>query len=258
MSSSGTPRRNATAGPSPVKLSALLRDLVHAPEAAGGEEHRLRVEDVEVAAGEAHRDHAAADAVAHEQVEQEVLVEERHAVLDALLVERLEDAVPGVVGGVAGALDGGLAEVARVPAEPPLRDPAVGRAVERQAPVLEPVNRLDRVARQDLGRVLVGEVVAALDRVEHVPEPVVRLLVPERGADAALRRAGVRADRDELADDGGADVRGELQRRHQPRAAGPDHDHVRLVRLLVVERGHPPSSLGRRNVRIVNRPSPGK
>jgi hypothetical protein len=42
--------------------------------------------------------------------------------------------------------DGRLAEVARVAAEAALVDPAVGRAVERQAHVLERDDRLDRLA----------------------------------------------------------------------------------------------------------------
>ena len=65
------------------------------------------------------------------------------------------------------------------------------------------MTRLDRLARQDLGRVLVDQVVAALDRVEHVPLPVVLLEVAEGGTHAALRRAGVGAGRVELGEDRG-------------------------------------------------------
>ena len=184
------------------------------------------MKNVEVPALEAHRHHAAADAVSHEQVEQEVLVEERDAVLDALLVERLEDAVAGVVGGVTGALDGGLAEVAGVPAEPALGDPAVGRAVERQAPVLEAVDRLDRIAGEDLGGVLVGEVVAALDRVEHVPFPMVLFHIAERGANPALRRPRVRARGVKLAQHRHIALTGHLQRGHQAGATRSYHDRV--------------------------------
>ena len=55
-----------------------------------------------------------------------VLVEEADAVLDALLVERLEDHVAGAVGREAGPPDRALAEVAGVAAEAPLVDPPVG------------------------------------------------------------------------------------------------------------------------------------
>ena len=143
-----------------------------------------------------------------------VLVVELDAVLDALLVERLQDHVAGPVGGEAGPLDRPLAEVAGVAAEPALVDLAVGRPVERQAHVLELDHGLDRLAGQDLGGVLVDEVVAALDRVEHVPLPVVLLLVAQGGTDAALGGAGVGAGRVELGQDGRVDAGlGELERR---------------------------------------------
>ena len=110
----------------------------------------------------------------------------------------------GAVGGVAGPADGRLAVVAGVAAEAALVDLALGRAVERQAHVLEVDDRVDGLLRQDLGRVLVDQVVAALDGVEGVPLPVVLLDVGERGGHAALRRAGVGAGGVELRDYRGA------------------------------------------------------
>ena len=118
-------------------------------------------------------------------------VVEVDVVLDALLVERLQDHVPGAVGGVTGPAHGRLAELARMPTEGPLRDLSIRRAAEGQAPVLELVDGLHRLAAQDLHGVLVGEIVAALHRVKHVPFPVVLFHVAERGADASLGRAGV-------------------------------------------------------------------
>ena len=83
-----------------------------------------------------------------------------------------------------------------VAAEPALGDPAVGRAVERQAHVLEVVDALDGLAAEDLGGRLVDEEVAALDRVVGVVLPRVVLEVRERRGDPALGGAGVRAGRD--------------------------------------------------------------
>ena len=177
-------------------------DPEHPPEAAGGHQNRLGAEAVELAVGDAVGHHAGGSATLvwlaalEEQVNDLVLVEELDAVLDALLVERLQDHVAGPVGREAGAADGRLAEVAGVAAEPALVDLAVGRAVERQAHVLELDHRLDGLVGQHLGRVLVDEVVAALDGVEHVPLPAVLLEVAERRADAALGGAGVGAGRD--------------------------------------------------------------
>jgi hypothetical protein len=114
-------------------------------------------------------------------------------VLDALLEEGLEDGVPGPIGREAAAPHRPLAVVVGVAAEAPLVDQALGRAVERHPEMLEVDDRLDRVVAHDAGRVLVDQVVAALDGVIPVPLPVVLLRVPERGTHPALRGAGVRA-----------------------------------------------------------------
>ena len=116
-----------------------------------------------------------------------------------------------------------------MPAEPALVDPAVRRAVERQPHVLELEHRVDRLAGEDFGGVLVDEVVAALDGVEHVPLPVVFFDVAEGGADAALGGAGVGARRVELADDGDVGLAGHLDGGHQAGAAGADDDRVEAV-----------------------------
>ncbi len=139
-----------------------------------------------------------------DEVEHVELVEEVDAELDAVLEQRLQDHVSRAVGGVARAAHGGLAVVGRVAAEAALVDLALGRAVERQAHVLEVDDGVDRLLREDLGGVLVDEVVTALDGVERVPLPRVLFDVRERRGHAALRRAGVRPGGVELRDDRGA------------------------------------------------------
>jgi hypothetical protein len=64
---------------------------------------RLGVEGVQLAGGHLVGHHAAARRRLEEQVQHLELVEEVDAVLDALLVERLQDHVAGAVGRVAGA-----------------------------------------------------------------------------------------------------------------------------------------------------------
>ena len=165
-----------------------------------------------------------------QEVQHVVLVVELHVVLDAVLVQRLQDHVPGAVRGVAGTAHGGLAVVAGVPAEAALVDPALGGAVERQAHLLQVDDRVDGLLAHDLGGVLVDQVVAALDRVEGVPLPVVLLDVGQCGAHAALGGAGVRAGRVELGQHRGADPGPGLERRAHPGAAGADdHDVVGVV-----------------------------
>lgn len=121
-----------------VRVGGRLEDLA---EAAGGEDDRLRVEDVQLAGRQLIGDDARGlvDAVdlVHDHVEHVELVEEVDAELHAVLEQRLQDHVAGAVGRVAGAADRGLAVVAGVTAEAALVDLALGRAVERQAHVLE-------------------------------------------------------------------------------------------------------------------------
>ena len=88
-----------------------------------------------------------------------------------------------------------LAVVAGVATEAPLIDLAVSGPVEREPHVLQLDHPVDGLPRQDLRAVLVRQVVATLDGVEHVPLPVVLLLVPQGGADATLGGTGMGAGR---------------------------------------------------------------
>ena len=192
--------------------------------------------------------HLQADEAAHaavvvaDQVDGEILDEELALGLQRLAVERVQHRVAGAVGGGAGALRGALAEIGGHAAERALVDLAFLGARERHAPVVELVDRGGRVAAEVFDRVLVAEPVGALDGVVHVPAPVVRPHVAERGGNAALRRDGVRAGREHLGDAGGLQARlGAADAGAQARAAGADdHDVERVVgdRIgLAAERG---------------------
>ena len=167
-------------------------------DAAGGEDHRLAGEQLDAAVHQVPRDDAgAAAAVDHEPEREELLVDDHafgHPLLQ-LLVEHLDQDVPGDVGRVDGARRAGGTER-------PLVEPPVGVAREHAAPVLELVDVARRLGREDLDRVLVAEVVGALDRVERVLLGAVLGLVAEGGVDATLRRAGVAPRRMQLRDDG--------------------------------------------------------
>ena len=115
-------------------------------------------------------------------------------------------------------------------AEGTLVDLAVLQAVERHAHVLELDDHLDRAPAHVLDRVLVAEVVGALDRVVHVPVPVVLGRVGERRGDAALRGDGVRAGRKHLREHRDPQVGArELERRAHAGAARADHDGVEFA-----------------------------
>ena len=140
--------------------------------------------------------------------------------------------MPGPVGGGAGALGQTLAPLHGVAAERPLVDQAVLGARERHTKVLELDDRFHCIAAHEFDRVLVAEPVGPLDGVVHVPAPVVLAHIAERRADAALRRDGMAAGREDLADAGGLEPRnGHSQCRPQTGAAAPDNDDIVSVML---------------------------
>ncbi len=208
---------------------------VEAADPAGGEDGRLAADRLQAAVQEVPRDHALAAVVVDDELPGEVLLVDRDVALDELLVEHLDQHVARDVRRVdrAGRARG---------AERTLREPAVLGAGEDGSPVLELVDVAGRLAAEDLDRVLVAEVVGALDRVEGVDLGVVLGCVSERRVDAALGRAGVASRRVELRDDGdiGARVVG-CDRCAHAGAAGPDHDDIVLRvhhRMTLPKGGH--------------------
>src|ERR1051325_3501157 len=79
-------------------------------------------------------------------------------------------------------------------------------------------------------RVLIAEIIRPLDRVVHVPEPIVLAHVAERRTDTALGGDGVRTRRKYFRQHRRfhTGLR-ELQRRAQARAAGADDDRIEAM-----------------------------
>src|SRR6185369_6664802 len=122
-----------------------------------------------------------------------------------------------------------LAVIARLAAERALIYPAVRRAVERHAEVLELVNGFVGLAAHEFDRVLVAQVVRALDGIEHVPVPVVVAVVSERRGDAALRGYCVRARGKNLRQHRDLQIGfSEMERRAQTGPAGADDYRIKL------------------------------
>ena len=204
---------------------------VDAAIAAGGDDDHVGAEAVDGAVIHIERHHAAAAAlVVLDQVDGEIFDVEFGRMPQRLAVHGVQHGVAGAVGGGASALRGALAVMRGHAAERALIDLAVLPARERQAPVLQLVDRVRRVAAEIFDGVLVTEPVGALDGVVHVPAPVVLAHVAERGGNAALRGNGVRAGREHLGDAGRAQA-GLAAADHgaQAGAAGADHHHVVAV-----------------------------
>jgi hypothetical protein len=98
---------------------------IRASIAAGGEDGHLGAEAVDRAVVERDRDHAAAAAFFHDQIDGEILDVELGRVPQRLAVHRVQHSVAGAVGGGAGALRGAFAEMRGHAAERALVDLAV-------------------------------------------------------------------------------------------------------------------------------------
>src|SRR5215213_3028173 len=95
--------------------------------------------------------------------------------------------------------------------------------------MLELEHRIDSLASEHFRRVLIDEIVTALDGVEHVPLPMIFFDIAEGRADTTLGRSCVRPRWVELADDRDVSLAGHLDGRHQAGAAGADDDRVVAV-----------------------------
>ena len=155
--------------------------------------------------------------------------------LDTLLIECLQDHVSRAVRRVTGAANGGFAEIPRVSAKAALSYATVGRATEREAHVLQLVDHLNGLSAQHLDAILVSEIIAALNGVEHVPLPAVafRVDIAQGSSDPPLGGAGVRASGIELADDGRLEVLmfGQVAGGCQTGTAPAHDDRVAFVKL---------------------------
>ena len=148
--------------------------------------------------GEIDGNHAAACPVCHDQVDGEILDVELGVVLERLLVERVQHGMAGAIGGGTGALRRPFTIVRRHTAERPLVDLAFLGARKRYTVVLEFDDRIGRFLAHVLDRILVAKPVGALDRVVHMPAPVVLAHVAKRRGDPALRRHRMAARREDL------------------------------------------------------------
>ena len=118
-----------------------------------------------------------------------------------------------------------LPKLQRLAPQRPLINPALVRPTKWHPVSLQLVHRGGRLARHVVDGVLVAEPVGPLDRVVHVPAPVVFAHVAEGGVDAALGGHGVRARGEEFGYAGGVEAAGgETECGAEAGAAGSDDD----------------------------------
>src|SRR6185295_487745 len=110
--------------------------------------------------------HATAYAVViHQEIECEILDKKGGVMLQALLVNRMQDRMPGTVGRGTGALRHVLAVIDGLPAKGTLINLALAGSRERHAIVLQLEHRRPGLTAHELDGILVAEPVGALDRV---------------------------------------------------------------------------------------------
>ncbi len=177
---------------------------------------------------ELETDDAATAALFHDEIDGEIFDEELGRMAQCLAIERVQQRMAGPVGGGAGALRRRpLAEIGGHAAEGALINASVLGARKRHAPMFELIDRGRGVAADIFDRILIAEPVRPLHGVVHVPFPIVRPHIAERGGDAALGRDGMRAGRKDLGDRGGAQSRFRAaDDGAQARAAGADDDDI--------------------------------
>jgi hypothetical protein len=171
--------------PVPGADQGIRRGVVDLPVAARGEDHGLRGEQLHGAVSDVARDHPrdAAIVVLDQRRGEPLLVAGDLLVLHELLVEHVQNRLPGDVGDV-------VRPGCGRPAERPLAEPAPLVAVEGDTEVFEVEELVRRLPAHDLDGVLVAEVIRALDGVEGVRLP--GILRVERCVDAALGRIRMR------------------------------------------------------------------
>jgi len=163
----------------------------------------------------------------HDQVEREVFHEELDLVLQALLIQRVQNGMAGAVGRRTGAHRRGLAVILHMAAEGALVNAAILGAGEGHAVMFELNDRGDRLAAHIFDGVLVTQPIRALDGVIHVPAPVILAHIAQGRADAALGGHRVAARGEDFGDAGGFEAGGpHAEGGAQTGAAGAHHHHV--------------------------------
>ena len=189
---------------------------------ARGEHAELGGEGLETPLLEVVSDQSVAAAVGHGDPRDGPLVVDLDPAANELLVEGVQQDVPGPVGGVAGPREAGAAEGA-------LGDGAVVEAAERRSPAFELVDHLRRQpAHLEHGR-LIGQVIAPFDGVEGVffRGVVVGFRgVSHRGVDSSLSGAGMGAHGMDFGEHGHVALPGQSHGRPQPRQAPAHYQDV--------------------------------
>ena len=163
--------------------------------ASGGQKHVARMNGVHLTLMGVERHHAFGfgTILGDHQIGYIPFFCEFDAFCHALLPQREEDLMADAVCGVCGSANRFLAEILGMPAETTLCDVPVFGAGERHAGMFQFDDRCRSLLREQFGRILIDQPIAALDSVVVVPMPIVVFDIAEAGRDAAFCGTGVRS-----------------------------------------------------------------
>ena len=196
--------------------------------ATGRQHHALRAEAMDGPIFQAPGGDTAAHAfIIHDQVKRDIFNKELAAMLQGLLIERMQNGVPRAVSSGAGAHRGGLAVILHMAAKGALIDAAIFGAAERHAVMFKLDHRRDGFAAHIFDGVLIPQPVRPLHGVIHVPAPIIFAHIAKRGANAALGCDRVATCREDLGDAGGLQPRRpHAESGAQPGATSAHHHHI--------------------------------
>ena len=192
-----------------------------------------------------NRDNTAAGTILHYQVDRKILDEEFGIMFQRLLIQRVQHRMTSPVSSSTSSLRRAFAVIRGHAAKWPLINSAVVGPGKRHAIVLKFDHSVRGLFAHVFDRVLIAEPVGSLDRVVHVPAPVIFAHVAKCCTDATLCGNGVTARWKYLGHTGRLEsgLR-QTQCCSQSRASGTDDDDV-VAMLDEVVVTHAPSPIFR-------------
>ncbi len=166
--------------------------------------------------------------ILHDQVDQLEFIVNLDTPADRLPVKGIQYDPSSPVRCMAGPFDRSLSEIAGVASKGPLGNPSIRGPIEGNPHMLQLVDGPRSILGQNLGCILIGEIIGAFDRVVHVPFPGVWLFISQCRSDSPLGCAGMGPRRVDFADQSHISHPGHFHGGSQTGKAGTHNHNVVL------------------------------
>ncbi len=224
----GGPRIEGDGKAIPGRSKGIGCGLIDFSSPTRGQQHGFTMKGMQFSRGQLIGYKSATLTVFDDQRHHLEFVMEYHPPLETflLLPESIQDDPPGPVGGVAGPFDRRLSKVTGMPAKCPLGDLPLLGPVEGDTQVLQLINSSRGIFSQNFDGILITQIVAALDRVKHVPFPIILLLVTQGSTNPPLCSPGMGTGSEYLAQDSHIGLFTKFNGRSQSGQSGSNNNHV--------------------------------